>query len=318
MKRKDLYLRFCCLLTGLSYPLIRTSSEQSVKNAKKYTGALLIIMLVWFFIGYCFATSYLHMSVAGGAIGGLIMAFIILQIERIIILSHHIGWGGKIFRILLALVMAVLGALIMDQFTFQDDIDKQKKLSLERDVKEAIKEREKDIQFQLYEIDTTLKSSNARLLVVSEELRKNPVITTKRANTSTERDSLGGIKSTVTDVTTVVSENPLQSELDFLKKQIEDFNAKKNELNERLAKIEEATRIEFAALSGFLDELILLKEVIASSWVGLFVYALFLFFFLALELFILVMKLSDKKSDYEKLIDHQVAVNIQRIDMLKA
>src|SRR5690606_35915264 len=111
MEKKSGYLRFCCFLTGLSYPLTRISSEQSVKNAKKYTGALLIIILVWFFIGYCFATRYLHMDVVGGAIGGLLMAFIILQIERIIILSHHISTWGKLFRIILGLVMAVLNAM---------------------------------------------------------------------------------------------------------------------------------------------------------------------------------------------------------------
>ncbi|RQP13823.1 MAG: DUF4407 domain-containing protein [Parapedobacter sp.] len=318
MEKESAYLRFCCFLTGLSYPLTRISSEQSAKNAKKYMGALLIIMLVWFFIGYCFATRYLHMGIAGGVVGGMLMSFIILQIERIIILSHHISMGGKVFRIILGLVMAILGAMIMDQFTFQDDINKQKKLGLESQVKEAIKEREREIRFQLSEVDTVLFQANARLLAVSEELRKTPVIVSKRPKTTTERDSMNRIKTTVTSIETVVSENPLQGDFDFLKKQIDDFNTKKNKLTESLVELEEKTRIELAQLTGFLDELILLKEVIASNWVGMFVYALFLFFFLSLELFILIMKLSDKESDYDKLVDHQMDVRIQMLQRLKA
>jgi len=43
-----------------------------------------------------------------------------------------------------------------------------------------------------------------------------------------------------------------------------------------------------------------------------------LFFFLALELFILIMKLSDKESDYDKLVDHQMDVRIQMLQRLKA
>jgi len=318
MEKESAYLRFCCFLTGLSYPLTRISSEQSAKNAKKYMGALLIIMLVWFFIGYCFATRYLHMGIAGGVVGGMLMSFIILQIERIIILSHHISMGGKVFRIILGLVMAILGAMIMDQFTFQDDINKQKKLGLESQVKEAIKEREREIRFQLSEVDTVLFQANARLLAVSEELRKTPVIVSKRPKTTTERDSMNRIKTTVTSIETVVSENPLQGDFDFLKKQIDDFNTKKNKLTDSLVELEEKTRIELAQLTGFLDELILLKEVIASNWVGMFVYALFLFFFLSLELFILIMKLSDKESDYDKLVDHQMDVRIQMLQRLKA
>lgn len=318
MKRKDLYLRFCCFLTGLSYPLIRNASEQSVKNAKKYTGALLIIMLVWFFIGYCFATRYLQTGITAGIAGGLLMAFIILQIERIIILSHHVSLWGKLFRGALALVMAILGAMIMDQFAFKDDIEIKKAEVLESRVEQAIKNTSKEIRTQIADIDSTLAFSNERLFSLSEELQKRPVIITKHINSVTESDSLNNPLKTVKTIGTTVTENPLGIEFNFLKSQIDTLNQRKFDLQNRLSNLRITTAEEMKDKTGFLDELKLLKQVIMSDGVGLFVYALFFFFFLALELFILVMKLSDKKSDYEKLIDHQVEVNIQRIDMLKA
>jgi hypothetical protein len=318
MEKKSAYLRFCCFLTGLSYPLTRISSEQSAKNAKKYMGALLIIMLVWFFIGYCFATRYLHMGIAGGVVGGMLMSFIILQIERIIILSHHISMGGKVFRIILGLVMAILGAMIMDQFTFQDDIELRKASVLEMRVKEAIKNSENDIRVQVAEIDSVLEFSNTRLFVLSEELQKRPVIVTNYTTSSITKDSVGNNVNTTTQRNTSVVDNPLKVEFDFLQNQITELNSKKFELVNSLTDLKRRKEEELKSATGFLDELTLLKEVISSNGVGMFVYFLFLFFFLSLELFILIMKLSDKESDYDKLVDHQMDVRIQMLQRLKA
>lgn len=301
MEKKSAYLRLCCFLTGLSYSLTRISSEQSVKNAKKYMGALLIIMLVWFFIGYCFATRYLHMSVVGG-----------------IILSHSISLGGKVFRVILGLVMAILGAMIMDQFTFQDDIELRKVQVLETRAKEAIKNTENDFRLQVDEIDSVLKVSNARLFALSEELQKRPVIVTNYTTSSITKDSLGNNINSTTRRNTSVMDNPLKVEFDFLQSQITDLNSKKFELVNSLTDLKRKKEEELKSSTGFLDELTLLKEVIASNWVGMFVYFLFLFFFLSLELFILIMKLSDKESDYDKLVDHQMNVRIQMLQRLKA
>lgn len=123
---KDWWLKFGCFLTGFNYNLVKNSSEQSAKNVKKYTSAMLLITLVWFFIGYSFATRYLHLGMVGGLAGALLMCFVIIQIERIIILSTKVSAWSSGFRILLAMVMSILGAFIMDQITFKDDIELRK------------------------------------------------------------------------------------------------------------------------------------------------------------------------------------------------
>lgn len=318
MNEKHTYLRFCCFLTGLSYPLIRNSSEQSIKNAKKYTGALLIIMLIWFFIGFCFATRYLHMEWIGGVVGGLLLSFIILQIERIIILSHHISLFGKCFRVILGIVMAVLGAMIMDQFTFKDDIELRKVQVLSERVEKAIKISELDLRKQISEIDSMLSISNQKLFSLSEELQRRPVIVTNYTSGSVTRDSLGNQVNSTTQRNTSVVDNPLRIEFEFMQSQIEELNKRKFELSQAITDLRDNKEKELKEATGFLDELVLLKEVVMSNWVGLFVYFLFLFFFLSLELFILIMKLSDKESDYDKLIDHQVHVRIQMLNKLNS
>jgi len=305
-------------LTGLSYPLIRNSSQQSIKNAKKYTGALLIIMLIWFFIGFCFATRYLHMEWIGGVVGGLLLSFIILQIERIIILSHHISLFGKCFRVILGIVMAVLGAMIMDQFTFKDDIELRKVQVLSERVEKAIKISELDLRKQINEVDSMLSISSQKLFSLSEELQRRPVIVTNYTSGSVTRDSLGNQVNSTTQRNTSVVDNPLRIEFEFMQSQIEELNKRKFQLSQAITDLRDNKEKELKEATGFLDELVLLKEVVMSNWVGLFVYFLFLFFFLSLELFILIMKLSDKDSDYDKLIDHQVHVRIQMLNQLNS
>lgn len=318
MEKKSAYLRFCCFLTGLSYPLTRISSEQSAKNAKKYMGALLIIMLVWFFIGFCFATRYLHMGIIGGVLGGVLMSFIILQIERIIILSHHISWGGKLFRIILGLVMAILGAMIMDQFTFQDDIELRRAQVLDERVKEAIKVSEHDIRAQVTEVDSMISEASARYDQVLREIGDKPFVNVYVTEQVIIRDSAGNQTGTTNKITSQQVPHPKSGELDKLTKQIEGLTTKRFEVLSSLDTIRKTKEKELKNATGFLDELTLLKEVIFSSWLGGFVYFLFLFFFLSLELFILIMKMSDKESDYDKLVDHQMNVRIQMLQRLEA
>jgi len=258
------------------------------------------------------------MSVLGGICGGILLAFVILQIERIIILSPQISLGGKIFRVVLGMVMAILGAMIMDQFTFQDDIDLKRAQVLDGRVKEAIKTSEKDVMMQVANIDSMLAVSNDRVFELSEELQKRPVIITSYSSTSVTTDSVGNNVQKTRNQNTFVMENPLKVEFDFLQGQIQELNGKKFELMNSLTDMKKQKEEELKSATGFLDELTLLKEVIASNWVGMFVYGLFLFFFLSLELFILIMKLSDEKSDYDKLINHQMGVRIEMLQRLKA
>lgn len=114
-----------------------------------------------------------------------------------------------------------------------------------------------------------------------------------------------------------MADNPLKIEFEFLQNQIGELNKKKFELSHSITELRVKKEQELKEATGFLDELVLLKEVVAESWVGMFVYGLFLFFFLSLELFILIMKMSDKESDYDKLIAHQVDIRTEMLSQLK-
>jgi len=314
---KDWWLKFGCFLTGFNYNLVKNSSEQSAKNVKKYTSAMLLIVLVWFFIGYSFATRYLHLAIWGGVLGGLLMSFVVIQIERIIILSTRVSTWSSLFRILLALVMSILGAFIMDQITFKDDIELRKAQVMDERVKIAVKQSEEDIQKQVQDLDTMIAVANSRYETVSEDLKKNPVIVTSYTNRSVTRDSEGKEVNSTQSTNKSVMENPKKLEMEQLHKQIETLQNKKFALAASITSIKEQKEQELKASTGFLDELTLLHDVVTSSSIGLFVYLLFLFFFLAIELFVLVMKLTDSDSDYDRLLRHQTDIRMQMLEKLR-
>ena|SRR5690606_16169088 len=313
---KDWWLKFGCFLTGFNYKLIKNSSEQSSKNVRKYTSAMLLIVLIWFFIGYSFATRYLHLELGGGLIGGFIMCFVIVQIERIIILSTKVSTWSSLFRVLLALVMSILGAFIMDQITFKDDIELRKAQVMDERVKVAVKQSEEDLQRQIDDLDKHITTTTQKYQQVSNELQKNPVIVTSYTNRSVTTDNQGKEVNSTSSTNKSVMENPKKLEMEQLHKQIETLQTKKFALSESITTIKERKEQELKTKTGFIDELTLLHDVVTSSNIGIFVYLLFLLFFLAIELFVLVMKLTDKESDYDRLVQHQTAIRIQMLDKL--
>ena len=72
------WIRFGCFLTGYNYDIMKNSSEASAKSVKKYTSAILIVSIIWGFIGYSFANRYLHLDTKGSIVGAIIMIFIVI------------------------------------------------------------------------------------------------------------------------------------------------------------------------------------------------------------------------------------------------
>ncbi|MFZ4262044.1 DUF4407 domain-containing protein [Sphingobacterium sp. HJSM2_6] len=314
--KKNLWLRFGCLLTGYNYYLVQLSCELSAKAVKKFTSAILLIVLVWIFIAYSFATNYLHVGVWGGLIASIIAAFVVIQIERIIILSTKVNKWSVTFRVALAIVMAILGSFIIDQIIFKDDIELRKTQIMEDRVKVAIKISEAEVDEQVRNMDSSIFLLEQRSQKLSEELQKNPVIVTSFTNTSVTRDNEGNRINSVNSTNKMVNENPKKRELEQIHEQVNILNGQKFKTLGSLDSIKANKEKELRKSSGFIDELNILHEVITSSKIGLLVYLLFFFFFLSIELFVVTIKVFDKASDYDRLINHQTDVRIKMLERL--
>jgi hypothetical protein len=314
---KDFSVKLGCFLIGHNYRLIKHSSESSSLSIKKYLSAMLLVTLVWAFIGYAFATRYLHLDIVGGIAGAIVMGFIVIQVERIIILSPNLNWGAKTFRMLLGVVMAILGAAILDQITFKDDIEIYKAKNMAEEVVKATKLKRIELDSQIEDIQHRLDKASESRDKVSEELSARPVIVTRLTNRSTTTDEEGKAISNTSSTNSVVSENPKKLELEQLDKQLASLLQNKFEKEQAIFKLQEDVEKELKSKSGFLDEINILAKVIGSSWVGMVVYFLFMFFFLCIELFVIFIKISDKDSDYEVLLKHQYDTRLQMLNALK-
>lgn len=176
--------RIGCLIIGWNPNILKECGEASYRTLKKYIAAITILSIIWGTIGYCFAGRYMGIENAFAKVGvSVIFILIIICIERFIILHvGKLGWMGG-FRIVLAILMAVLGSAIFDQIMFRNDVDvKMKEVRTEQINKEIPKRMSflnADIAMTTHLIDS-LGRENIRLY---SELSKRPTIAVTDVNT---------------------------------------------------------------------------------------------------------------------------------------
>ncbi|MFT5213128.1 MAG: hypothetical protein ACI9WV_000844 [Patiriisocius sp.] len=330
-KRKDKWLQFGCFLTGYNYDLLMSCSEASKKSVKKYTSALLIIMILWFLIGFLFSQEYLKLSIEGAIASGVVLTIIIIQIERQIILGNKNKWS-TLFRIVLGLVMAVLGSVIVDQIIFKEDIEKQKLLNVGDELARKLPQKVEEVNNQIAYFDKELIKKEKERTVLLEELTKKPTIripasSVERIPGKTTRTLIENGEVVTREVDTIYIKRKYESQsiqnpriklLPELEKQIENLRKNRIRLSNKKNTIREDFEKELLAKKGFLDELQVLFTILGSSLISCFVWGLWFVFFLIIELFVLVSKLSDSENDYQKIIKHQMDIRISALDQLKS
>lgn len=316
-------------MCGYNYPLIKSCSEASKKSVKKYTAALLIIMILWALIGFLFTHEYIQLNYLEATVAALVMVVIIIQVERQIILGSK-SKTAAVFRILIGIIMAILGSVIIDQILFKEDVDKHKIFAVENEVEVILPQRTNEINTQVVQLDSVIaEKENERQLLI-EEITKQPTIkiptsTTKRTPSKVETtEIISGEAVTRLKDTTLIERtytassipNPKAEFLPTIDGQIENLRINRNELSQQLINMRSGLREELMQKKGFLDEIEVMFEIITSSNVSLGIWLLWFFFFLAIELFVLMSKYGDKENDYDITIEHQKDMRIKAINAL--
>ena len=112
-----------CFLIGWDKNILKECGEASYRQYRKLLSAICIMMVMWGTIGYCFADRYINIeSTILKVCISLAFMFIVLCVERVIILTVGKARLMSSMRIMLALCMAVLGSCIIDQIIFSNDI----------------------------------------------------------------------------------------------------------------------------------------------------------------------------------------------------
>jgi hypothetical protein len=325
---RNWWIRFGCFLTGYNYNIIRNSSEVAAKAVKRYTAAMLIVCILWAFIGYTFSQRYLEASLIGSIAGGALAVIIIVQIERQIILSMNPNRGLFIFRGFLALMMSLIGAVIIDQIILKQDIELEKIQYISKKVDDLLPSKTNELKNQIGALDSTIKNKETERQTLIEDVSNKPLIKNVSSQTqqvpivTTKPDSSGVmITSTVLKPSTTIlisnSANPKQALIAPLDTVIAEMRNQKAEKDNALLNVRPQLEKEIKNKTGFLDELKVMYSLISNSAVALGFWLLWVFFLLFIEMLVLFSKIGDKADDYTKTVLNQMSLHMRKLDVLE-
>ncbi|MBQ9636835.1 MAG: DUF4407 domain-containing protein [Prevotella sp.] len=303
-----------CFLIGWDKSILNECGEASYRQYRKLLSAICIMMVLWGTIGYCFADRYVNIgSCALKVCVAITFMFIVLCVERVIILTVGKARLMSIMRVLLALCMALLGSCIFDQIIFRNDIQQAILEHREDVIGTTITKRlaiyDGDIQRITQEMDSLSKAT----IALNEELQKRPVI--KGTNVSTQEQVIGvdengkPQKVRTQTVNTVTLANPLAEQLKANNDQIQIYAGQLEQLRLDKKEVAEKVREEMSQRApGFIEELEATLKVVSRSKVSLAFYIILFCFLTFLELFVLTIKMGENKCDYELIVENQLSL----------
>ena len=301
-----------CFLIGWNKNILNECGEASYRQYRKLLSAICIMMILWGTIGYCFADRYINIeSCALKLCVSIAFMFIVLCVERVIILTVGKAKLMSVMRVLLALCMAVLGSCIFDQIIFRNDIQQAIQEHREDVISATITKRLAIYDSDIQRITTDMDSLSKATIALNEELQKRPII--KGTNVSTQEQVVGvdengkpqKVKTQI--VNTVTLANPLAEQLKANNDQIQIYSTQLEQLRQDKKEVAEKVREEMNQRApGFIEELEATLKVVSQSKVSLAFYIILFCFLTFLELFVLTIKMGENKCDYELIVESQL------------
>lgn len=298
------WIKLGCKLTGWNSSVLSQCSEASKSQLNKYTSALLILMIVWSITGFCFAQRYIGLPIWGCALVAMVFVTIVIIIERQILLAIHPTKKLTSFRIVIAIIMAIVGSTIFDQTMFGKDIDKQMADTIELQTAALTQKRVGIIDGKLTAINAEKDSLDKLNAILQANINANPWIIQRSVTNSQEKLVVDGRIKTVNNpsVTTKQVANPKQDVVNANNEKIKQLVEQEKEWSKKKLTVEEDTRKECKANVGFLEELEAMVSIITNRWVARAFYVIFFLLLMSLELFVVISKMGDNECDYEMAI----------------
>lgn len=311
-------------MIGWNHDILSRCGEASHKQFRKLVSAISIMMMIWGTIGYCFADNYINIeSLIGKICVAFAFLFLIINIERIIILTVGKARLMGTMRVLLAFLMAVLGSCIFDQIIFRNDIAETLALNREKKIKEVVKQRIEFLDQDVARIELAMDSLSRNIEALSDEVTKNPVIKTSNVTTAkTYTGQLDADGKPITSTTTTVNQqsfaNPKTVQLNTSMQLYEKYTSQVDSLTKSKMNIQDLVIKDFNSKpTGFLEELQALIDMVCQSVITLIFYFVLFFVLLFLELFVVSIKFGDKKCDYDLLVERQLNVKQEVLEKME-
>lgn len=314
---KRIWLQIGCFLIGYNYNVIKNCSELSIQRVRRYTAAVLIIGIIWAFVGFEFTQQYITDDLKPALLGGLVSLVVIINIERLIILSTGESKLPLISRVIIAFCMALIGSLIVDQIFFQKDIEQKKDQYLDQKITDILRIRTAELRWQIHELDSLIDAREMERTALMTEITTRPFITKiGRTRTRTTPNGIDSLTSETVQTSTENVQNPARSLLAPVEAQLRELRARKVRQDSSYLNLRAAIEQEVKANVGFLEEFEILIDIILSSWPALILWIVWIVIILGLETLVLFNKVGEKENDYDRALKEQMDLHLKRLSVL--
>jgi hypothetical protein len=294
-------LKFYCFITGDEYNTLVNDTLKSKKKVTLFAWSIAVPVMIWFFCGLLLVIKIINGTLLSALITAFVVSAIVFIIERSMILSN----GGKAvaaFRIILAVFVSFIGALIVDEIVFENDIDQQ-----------LAKNQRMEAEAELYAVDTMWnKKIDEQQAEVSERyyawdsaMRRIHLELTGKAGTGIPGNG---------PMTSVMIQNAAQYEDDYMNER-----AKLDTLNLQYVKTRNSEKERITASfnnHSVLKRMQAMFDLVKSNALMMAVYSVFTFIFIMLECMVIIVKWSSGKTNYEKKQDLIEDIGARRMNRI--
>lgn len=320
MQQRNTWLRIASFIIGYNYRIVANCSELTAKRVKRYMSAMCIVMVIWALVGFAFSDRYLEGELIMNFVASLLMIFLVVQIERQIILSTKANRTAMAFRGVIGVLMAFIGAVIIDQIIFREDVDQKKMELMDAKVRRILPGRAEELRRQIRELDSTILVKEGERKELLTDISNHPTITVfSRSKVTSGNSGLGADDSSRVETVTRSSsqiQNPKMALVQPIDDQVSRLRTQKLSKDSALLALRPAVEDELKEKNGFLDELDVLARILGESYIALGAWIIWFALLIFLELFILMTKINEEENDYDAMLKHQMQIHLKRLALL--
>lgn len=295
-------LIFNCLITGDDYNLLKADTPESRKKVSALASVIFIPVIIWFANGYLMVSNVLQGSFVNSIIVAIILGTLIFLIEKNIIMAHSTR-SIKIFRYSLGIVIALLGAVCLDEVIFKQDIDQQL-FAINKEI----------IALNLQQVEDTYKDDLTKAQADADSRHTTWQTSLSEAKSEADGTSGSGIRG-VHAITKVKLAAAELNKLDYQKSQ-NDLNLLKLKIEKE--KIDRQSEVEKSLKEGaLLNRIKALFRLVLSDGFMAAIYILFTLFLFAMEFLVVFLKNAWPLTNYERRLGLIEEIGRKRMEKVK-
>jgi hypothetical protein len=280
-------LKISCAITGDDYSMVNKDTPKSKKKIISMASTIFIPAFMWVANAFLLMYFVMDAGIPASIFTAIFFGVLIFLVERNIIMTK--GAFPMIFRVLLGFVIAIIGAISMDEVIFKHDIDQQ-----------MMENKFTSIEIQKQKVDKTYEAEILRVQNIIDS--KYKLWTEGLEIARKEADGTGGSgKKGVHAITKLKLQEAKEKEKDYNRSQ-KNLDDLKNEIKQEKENISKRINNNFED-SALMNRIKAMFDLIAKDPWMLRAYILFSAFLFFLEFIVVITKASWPTTNYERKID---------------